>query len=51
MSAKTTIPGYSGYIPNYQTEYPLNKAVVSHKYEDVRKHVHVLVGISASVGR
>ncbi len=35
MSAKTTLPGYSGYIPSFQTEYPLNKQVVAHKYEDV----------------
>jgi len=35
MSAKTTIPGYSGYIPNYQTEYPMNKLIPAHKYEDI----------------
>lgn len=42
MSAKTTIPGYSGYIPNYQTEYPLNKGVTAHKYEDINPEERTL---------
>jgi len=35
MSSKTTIPGYSGYIPNFQREYPTTKSTPAYKYEDI----------------
>lgn len=36
------MPGYSGYIPNYQTEYPLNKGAPAHKYEDINPEERTL---------
>lgn len=35
MSYKTTMSGYSGYVPGYQTQYPTHKNVPAHKYEDI----------------
>mmetsp|Transcript_23331 Transcript_23331/g.32978 ORF Transcript_23331/g.32978 Transcript_23331/m.32978 type:complete len:286 (-) Transcript_23331:292-1149(-) len=35
MSVKTTIPGYSGHIPNFQQEFPSTKPTPAYKYEDV----------------
>lgn len=29
------MPGYAGYVPHFQTEYPSNKDVPAHKYEDI----------------
>jgi hypothetical protein len=35
MSCRTTLPGYGGYVPKFQTEYPTYKDVPAHKYEDL----------------
>ena len=46
MSSKTTIPGYAGFIPNFQREYPTTKNTPAYKYEDINMPERTLMDSS-----